>query len=80
MENNPKSSSAAIGLIVAFVLPLAVFVGVAFVCKSLLEKYIAHQDLRIAVSFIIAAAATIGVLYAFRAINRRRMQNKGDVP
>lgn len=71
MENNPKNSSAAIGLIIAFVLPLAVFVGAAIACKSLLQKYIAHQDVLTAVSFIIAAAATLGVLYAVLAINLR---------
>lgn len=75
MENNPKNSSAAIGLIIAFVLPLAVFIGVAIACKSLLEKYIANQDLRTAVSFLIAAAVTTGVLYAIRAIHRRRMKD-----
>jgi hypothetical protein len=61
-----------------FVLPLSVFVGVAFACKHLLKPYIAHQDLRTAVSFVIAATATIIALYAVREINRRLMKNKGN--
>jgi ABC-type nickel/cobalt efflux system permease component RcnA len=76
MENNPKKSSAAISLVLVFLLPLAVFAGVAITCKSLLQKYISHQDLRTAVSFLIAAAATIGFLYAVRAINLRSMKGK----
>jgi hypothetical protein len=76
MENNPKNISAAISIILVFLLPLAAFVGVALTCKHVLAPYIAHQDLRTVVSFIIAAAATIGVLYAVRSINRRLTKNR----
>jgi hypothetical protein len=73
MENKPKSPLAAISLMVMFLLPMAVFVGVVLACKYMLAKYIPHQDLRTAISFVIAAVITLAVLYAIKMINQRGM-------
>lgn len=76
MENKLKSPSAAIRLVVVFLLPMAVFVGVALACKYLLTPYAEHQGLCTAISFAIAAAVTLAVLHIIRTVNRRRMKDK----
>ena len=71
MEDKPQSPLTVIVLVIVFALTIAVFGGVAFVCKRLLAQYVKQEDLRTVVSLLIAAAVTLGVLYALRAINRR---------
>ena len=70
MEDKPQSPLALIILVIAFALTIAVFAGVAFVCKRLLVQYVKHEDLRTIISLLIAAAVTLALLYALRAINR----------
>ncbi|MDO8303253.1 MAG: hypothetical protein Q7T18_08425 [Sedimentisphaerales bacterium] len=76
MENKPQSLSAAISLIVVFLLPMAVFVGVALVCKHLLAPYITHPDLLTAISLVIAAAVTLAVLSLVKRVSQRRTKDK----
>jgi hypothetical protein len=77
MENKPRQGlPALISLIIAFLLPIAVFAGVAIECKRLLTKHIERQDIRTVISFLIAAAVTLAILYAIRIVNRRHMKDK----
>ena len=68
MENKPQGPSAAITLIVVFALPIAVFVGSAIACKYFLAPYIGRDDLRMVVSFLIAAAITLAILHTVRRL------------
>jgi hypothetical protein len=68
MENNSQKPSAALTLILAFAVPAAVFIGIAMGCKYLLEQYIRRDDLRTAVSFLVAAAATFAILHTVRRL------------
>jgi hypothetical protein len=68
MENKPQGMFTAISLIAAFLLVIAVFVGVTVACKYLLAQYIGRDDLRTAVSFLIAAAVTLVILHTLRRL------------
>jgi hypothetical protein len=71
MENKP----AIFSLIGAFALLIAVFVGVALICKRLLTLYIEHEDLRTIASLLIAAAVTLIVLHTLKMISQRKTKD-----
>jgi NADH:ubiquinone oxidoreductase subunit 6 (subunit J) len=71
MEDKPQSPYAGVILVIVFAAAIAVFAGVAIVCKHLLSQYVEHEDLRTVLSFAVAAAVTLVFLHTVKMINRR---------
>ena len=72
--------SVALKVIVAFLIPIMVFVGVAILCQRLLPSMPgARHDLKQLVSFLIAGGVTVASLYLIKMINARLTKDKQDL-
>lgn len=71
-----KTSSVARKVVVAFLLPLVVFIGILAASDKLLAKLLNPKGLRAAVSLLSALAATFAFILIAKAVERRFGKNK----
>jgi len=66
--SDTKSPSVAAGAVVAFLLPILVFIGSLAAFEAILA--------RTALSFVLALSVTVGLILIMKTINRQLSKNK----
>jgi len=65
-----KGPSVAVKVIVAFLLPLLVFIGCLAVFERIFSKAIHTKELQTLLGFLLALSVTFGVMLTMKMINR----------
>ena len=71
-----KGPSVLVKVIVAFLLPLLVFIGCLAVFEQIFSRTIETQELQTPLSFLLALSATFGVILIMKMINRHPGRNR----
>ena len=66
-----KGPSVVFRVLVAFVVPIAVFIGVLLLFERFFGAAVDTEKLRTGLAFLSALAVTVAVIFAVRAANRR---------
>lgn len=73
---NVKGSSIVVKVIVAFLLPLIVFIGCLAAFERILSNIVANRDLRTVFSFLLAVAVTLVCILIIKLINEQISKSK----
>ncbi len=65
-----EGPSVALKVVVAFLIPILVFIAVLIVSEKILAGTIETKELRITLNFLLAVAVTLAVALIIRAINK----------
>ena len=66
-----KGPSVVVGAIVAFVVPIVVFIASLAACEQILTSSIQATKLRLVLSFLLALVVTIALIMIMQVINKR---------
>jgi len=67
-----KSPSIVLKVIVAFLLPIVVFIGALAILQKILENAVTSRPLQTALSFLLALSAAFGLILITKAIRQSR--------
>jgi hypothetical protein len=70
------SPSVVLKFVVAFLLPILVFIGSLAALRSILSKVINSKELQTVVGFLLALAVSSAFVFITRVINREFVKNK----
>lgn len=73
---NTKGPSVVFKVLVAFLLPLTVFIATLAAFEKILAERIAAEELQTALSFLLALSVTSACILITKAINRQSGKNK----
>ena len=68
---NAQGNSITRNVVMSFVLPLAIFIGVLALAQQLLTKYIGSVELRTAVAFLLAIVTAAIYVAVIRVVGKR---------
>ncbi len=71
-----KGPSIVVKVIVAFLLPLIVFIGSLAIFERIFSRTIDTKELQTPFSFLLALSVTFGVILIMKMINRHLSKNK----
>lgn len=71
-----KGPSVTFKAIVAFLLPILVFIVTLAIFEKILARTIDIKDLRIALAFLLALSVTLAMILIIKVINRQLNKNK----
>lgn len=71
-----KGPSVAFKAIVAFLLPILIFIVTLAIFEKILAETIDIKELRIALAFLLALSVTLAMILIIKVINRQLNKNK----
>ena len=73
---NTKNPSVVFKVVIAFLVPLVVFIAALVVSEAILAKTINTKELQTALSFLLALFVTFVAVLVIKAINKKLSKNK----
>lgn len=73
---NTKNPSVVFKVVIAFLVPLVVFIAALAIFKAILAGIINSKEAQTALSFLLALSVTLVVVLVIKAINKKLSKNK----
>jgi uncharacterized membrane protein len=73
---NTKNPSVVFRVVIAFLVPLVVFIAALAIFKAILAGIINSKEAQAALSFLLALSMTFAVVLVIKAINKKLSKNK----
>lgn len=73
---NTKNPLVVFKVVIAFLVPLVVFIAALAIFKAILAGIINSKEAQTAISFLLALSMTFAVVLVIKAINKKLSKNK----
>ena len=73
---NTKNPSVVFKVVIAFLVPLVVFIAALAIFKAILAGIINSKEAQTAISFLLALSITVVCIFVLKVINRQLSKNK----